>query len=293
MRKIIISAVLCLGMFIPTIAQEATQNNAVVNKRGVAILPQAGDFALGIDATPFLEYFGNAFNQSGGFNPAPYFSGVNNTIYGKYFLEDNRAIRAKLHLNFTQDKYKQTIKDDYAVLVDPTNSLATAIDTRKQSTNWADLTVGYEFRRGKGRLQAFYGGEVMLGFGKQNNSFEYGNPLTESNQNPTTHSFAGYGNTAPAKGYRVTDIKGGATFGVGLGGFVGIEYFFAPQISIGGEFSLGFDYYTRGQNETISEGYLGNGIKEYEYRSRAEGNTAFSTGVSTRTQGAIFLMFHF
>jgi hypothetical protein len=55
-------------------------NAAYVNKRGVYLLPQAGDFALGVDATPFLEYLGNLFSGS---YDAPMFGG--GSIYGKYF----------------------------------------------------------------------------------------------------------------------------------------------------------------------------------------------------------------
>jgi hypothetical protein len=32
------------------------------SKRGENILPKAGEFALGIDAMPVVDYFGNLFN---------------------------------------------------------------------------------------------------------------------------------------------------------------------------------------------------------------------------------------
>lgn len=34
------------------------------SKRGTPILPEPGDYSIGIDAVPFLEYFGNLMNGS-------------------------------------------------------------------------------------------------------------------------------------------------------------------------------------------------------------------------------------
>jgi len=291
MKKVIISFGLCLCVVFAAMAQdmeEGSVNQALVNKRGIALLPEAGDFALGIDANPILNYLGGFMggrSTSGSYG----IGGFDETIYGKYFLQDNAAVRVKLNLNFTQYKEKGTPKDDYATVNDPTNVAATTVDTRIRSNNFVDLAIGYEMRRGKGRVQGFYGAELNLGYGGNITKFEYGNPLTEANQNPTTTWWYG----TPSQGYRYLENKYGPQFNAGLGGFVGVEYFFAPQISIGGEFSLRLSYFIQGQTEVTAEGFLNGKVHEYKYRERYMYDTAFDAGLQTRTWGNIFLMFHF
>ncbi|GHU94768.1 hypothetical protein FACS1894156_3400 [Bacteroidia bacterium] len=80
---------------------------------------------------------------------------------------------------------------------------------------------------------------------------------------------------------------------MGLGAFVGVEYFFAPQISIGGEFGLGVAYHIRGQDEITSEGLLAGDRHEWKYRARYGGEEAFSLGLHTKASGSIFVLFHF
>ena len=284
MNKILISAILCIGLLVPTAAQDENTVDTAVNKRGIALLPEAGEFAIGFDANPFLSYLGGFLGgNSGSFG----LEGFNQTIYGKYFLEYNTAIRAKIRLNFNQNKVKNTISNDHALLIDPTNIAATVVDTRIFSDNSVHLFLGYEKRRGKGRVQGFYGGELHLGYDGGKTKYDYGNPITESNQSPSSS----WG-TGVTQGYRTLESKNGARYSAGLGGFVGVEYFFAPQISIGGELSLDFSYSIKGQNEYTTEGFLGNEVQKYKYRAR-NWEDAFNVGLQTNTYGNIFLMFHF
>ncbi len=308
MKKIILLTLVCLGFVALAAAQDKAQEGAdpFVNKRGIALLPVAGDFALGIDAAPFLQYVGNIFNGTQN-NAAPFANGINNTIYAKYFLEDKVAIRAKLGLRFTTEKYKQTIPDDYARTIDPTNLAATAVDVYNQRVQGISLNVGYEMRRGKGRVQGFYGGEARLGYSKVSHLYDYGNAITENNQNPTTFAFMGTGNGVPfinptyvspnnanmLQGYRMLKSSGGTEFRMGVGAFAGVEYFFAPQISIGAEFTLALEYSIKGQDNITSEGYVGSGVQEFEYRARSNNDNAFYTGLRTTPGGFLFLMFHF
>lgn len=299
MKKIILSSILCLGLLAPVMAQETVNADPTVNKRGIALLPKAGDFALGIDAVPIaslVNLFGNGSMAS--------FDGFNNSIYGKYFLKDNQAIRVKLSLDFTQNKFKNTVADDYQLLVNPSNLSATTVDVHKVNNQYVGLDLGYEFRRGRGRVQGFYGAQVNFAYGRTNNVYSYGNALTETNTSPSAGNF-GTDNigTGVKQGYRVLENKTGAYFAAGVGGFVGVEYFIAPQFSIGGELGLDFIYAIKGQNEVKTEGYLNGDRQEYQYRERTDegidnygnyfGKPSFSTGISTRTSGAIFLMFHF
>ena len=290
MKKIITTIILCFGLLMPTVAQNADRTTAdpTVNRHGVSLLPQAGDFAIGIDATPFFRYLGG-FMGGNSSNLVPQFEGFNQTIYAKYFLQDNAAIRAKINLNLMQVRHKYAVRDDFAQTADPTNVAATVFDTEIFSNNGFNLALGYELRRGRGRVQGFYGAEMFLGIGRERSRFQYGNPITEANQTPSTHpGFVG----GVLQGYRMLERNGGTHFNIGLGGFVGIEYFFAPQISIGGEVGLGFAYHIIGQDEFVTEGFLGSGVQEFRYRGR-NNDFDFYAGLRTRTSGSIFIMFHF
>src|SRR5688500_10229821 len=94
MKKSITMLALAFGVT-STFAQDLT------SKKGEQILPEAEDWSIGIDATPFLEYMGNFFGKTSP-NAAPTFNFLNSnqTITGKYFTEATMAYRASLRIGF-------------------------------------------------------------------------------------------------------------------------------------------------------------------------------------------------
>ena len=279
--------------FFTTTAQEVATDDfspAVTNKRGVLLLPGYGDFALGFDAMPFLNWFGNRNSDFDAFN------GVNHSIYGKYFLGDDRAIRGRLTINMSNTSRVAAVRNDFEFTNNPLNALATALDAMNTSSFNIDLGAGYELRRGKGRVQGFYGGEVILGFGSgTKQTMEYGNPMTEVNQNPTHTIFVPTGSSDPPPPGRVTEVNNGSKITAGLGGFVGVEYFFAPQISIGGEFCLALRYTFTGQTERTIESWnaAANNVQTQTSRSGQWDASDIAFGTAPNFGGRLFLMFHF
>jgi len=300
MKKIIVSIGLCLIGYV-TMAQNVddVNNAAYVNKRGVYLLPQAGDFALGIDATSFLEYLGNIFSS---YNSAPDFG--EQTIYGKYFIEDTRAIRARLSLGLSTTVHKGVVRNDAAFDLDP-DSEATLFDAQRLSGSNVELGIGYEFRRGNGRVQGFCGGEFILGYGSEKEKYVYANAVQEDFLLPDFYDFGknlvnittGNPPTTTTIG-RVTEVKPRRTFSVGLGTFAGVEYFFAPQMSLGGEFGLGFYFTSTGQAQTTRESWTtktSGTVDEWQVQTDKSLNwgNARDFGINTRPSGRIFLTFHF
>jgi hypothetical protein len=96
---------------------------------------------------------------------------------------------------------------------------------------------------------------------------------------------------------RCTERKTGNVFSGGLGAFAGVEYFFAPLISIGGELGLGFVYSAAGQPERTLEYWDASAGQLQTVTERKSGWrtewTAQTAGLLTNTYGSIFLMFHF
>jgi hypothetical protein len=295
MKKIIIVVGLCLCVGFAAVAQgveEQSGSKVLVNKKGVAILPKAGDFAIGVDATPLLKYMGHFLSLAGG--ELDTISGVKNSLtptnglslYGKYFLEDNRAVRVKLNVGYSAVRNTAFIQDDYAAANDPL-SVATVADIRKVNKQELGLSVGYEFRYGRGRIQAFYGAEVGFGYTKTNTYYTYGNPMTDVNQAPTSAGWV----TTPSS--RPVEDKGAATGKIGLGGFAGLEYFIAPQVSIGGEFALQFAYQNQGLGKKTTEQFNAALQQVETIVPPRSGSVTRTIDFKTVPKACLFLMFHF
>jgi hypothetical protein len=217
----------------------------LTSKKGHVILPQAGDFALGFDAVPVLDFALNAvniMNNTGQTAQHPGFvSGFNQIIVGKYFLDDNMAIRGRFGIN-TMSASTKTFGDNPLTpsAVEPENIL---LQTTRTASSSYFLAAGIEMRRGHNRLQGFYGGELMIGLNSGSVRNSYG---IEYNQTAQDSSYIFQGSS------RVLAQKDGISFTFGLRGFAGVEYFVLPKISIGAEFGWGLGFMTapRGSVET-------------------------------------------
>jgi hypothetical protein len=281
---IILTAVFCV---VSASAQNAERARGVETKKGYSILPAAGDFAIGIDATPMLGYAAGLF--SGGSAPAFGFDGK---IYGKYFLEDNRAIRFGLSLDVDSELKRFKVADDAAIQANPLDINASTFDTRNIANSSFGLFGGYEWRRGYGRLQGFWGGEAGFSIFNAKTTYEYGNPMTDINSSPSTVTNWDNG-TSGNYSSRLLEHKGSNGFSAGLNGFAGIEYFFARKMSIGGEVGLGVNYSNSGQktNRTQSYNSATNTVEEITTREVNGGNRVWEIGGNY--YGSIFMMFHF
>ncbi|PKP19389.1 MAG: hypothetical protein CVU05_11500 [Bacteroidetes bacterium HGW-Bacteroidetes-21] len=263
------------------------------SKNGFAYLPEGEEFAIGIDATPIFNFFGNMVKINSGApfaDPSAFnFTNGNNAIYGKYFVDANTAYRGSIRIGMTTFKDKNYVMQDGQA--DP---LVTVEDMGKVSDRNIVLSAGMEKRRGKNRLQGFYGAEfgIMLAGGK--NSFEYGNGYTTTNTAPTITDFSGSLGVVNdlGGGARVTEEKLGGTFGLGLRAFVGVEYFIMPKISVGGEFGWGLQIASQGEGELSLEYWdiANSTIKTQTTKTAGGGFSGFDTD---NVGGNIFMMFHF
>jgi hypothetical protein len=246
-------------MICASIALVGTMNAQLTSKKGENYLPQAGDYSIGTDATSALGYFGNLFN--GGSNSGMGFNYTNgfNAITGKMFVTDNMAYRGMVRLGFGSTSNS---------VMNGTNE-----DVTKNSYNGIALGGGVEYRRGTTRLQGYYGAMGMIALG--------GSKMT--------YTPGASGN--PAAG-TVLESKAGSTFGLGIRGFVGVEYFVLPKISIGGEFGWGLAFNSTGASSTTTAD--GNGGKVV-----TEGGKSSSFGIDTDNAAfgvapaSVLINFHF
>jgi len=292
MKKIfLITLLFCAGV-VSSFAQEGNEaEGSEVAKKTYDFLPVQGDFGISVDASPFLKYLGNMFNDTQN-NPAPWFGNDNKfdfTIRGIYFLEDNRSVRATLNLNIGNEIYKGTVQNDYYVLTQPDYNGQTVIDVNKHSFTEVDLGVGYGYHRGYGRLQASYGPQIGFHYSSGCDYYTYANEINEANQLPSTNNFGG--NLAGNE--RLLEQTSGKMFGFSVGAFAGVEYFFTSRMSIRGEIGLSFQMNNRWQGEATAEKWDAAQGKVVENSTRSLNGYTGGITLRTITNNGLFLNFYF
>jgi hypothetical protein len=297
----------------------------LTSKKGEPILPEAGDWAIAVDATPFLNYAGNLFGKTAN-NTAPTWNFFTNaqTITGKYFQDAETAYRGSLRIGMNSNTQRNMVVDQLKnAAVSPTaNGFPTPIaeveNKWRRSNTVIGLAAGIEKRKGKTRLQGYYGGEAGIYMAMQKDKFTYGNALAATANASTnvnvssTDAFAGANNLSSlnningvtSNGGRATEIKTGTVFSFGVRGFIGAEYFILPKISLGGEFGWGIGLTSQGKTSTSWEFVGDNGNPANTQNSvgtaKIEGakNGSFSLDTDGRNSvwgpsGTLRLNFHF
>jgi hypothetical protein len=275
MKKLVLFAVATAAATAVT-----AQTGEITSNRGENWLSQDGDWGITIDAQPFLGYVGNLFNGSTN-NNGPSFSWANPmlAIQGKKLVDANTAYRGKLRIGFGSDKTTEKVNQ----IPQPSGNPFPAVqveDVTKDSYNAIVLGAGLEKRVGSTRVVGVYGGEFMLGLGGSKTTYEYGNAISADNQ-----IFQ-----------RELEVKNGSTFGLGLAGFVGVEWFAAPKLSISGEYTWGLMLNSTGFNEVSYEGWdstanNGNGaLRTWSVEGTTDKQNGFSldTGISGFSIGMNF-----
>lgn len=290
----------------------------LTSKKGEPYLPEAGDYAVSVDATPFLNYAGNFFGKSNFTNnnglvttgnqaPTWNFLNGNNTITGKYFVDASTAYRLGLRLGFGSSK------DSRMVAALPTTTVvsypeanATVENTRKQGRTNVGITAGIEKRRGKTRLQGFYGADAGIFFSSVKDKYTYGNALN-GNATPatavgvvadddfsgtlggsnTTNAVLSTGQTGAA---RALEVKSGSTFSFGVRAFIGAEYFIIPKLSLGGEFGWGVGLSLSGKSTAKYEsvGTPNGATNTVVGETTVEGGKSSTFGFDTDSRNGVF-----
>lgn len=185
----------------------------IKSSKGENYLPEAGDWAIGFNADGVFKYAGNSFNGTSG-NAAPSVTYQNaGTFVGKKFISAKEAYR---------------VVANFAVASNENPGGYAANGTTYDKQSGFDLTAGLgkEWRKGKTRLQGFYGADAMLGF----SSMKYSNKVGDGSYEP------------------------GTTFKIGVNGFIGAEYFIFPKMSIGAQYTYGLNIGVRSESKVDGNG---------------------------------------
>jgi hypothetical protein len=195
-------------------------NAQLTSKKGENYLPEAGEYAIGADASAMLSYFGNMLNGGSNSGFGMGFTNAGAAITGKKFMTNDMAYRGMVRLGFGSESTPGAIEGD----------------VQKDSYSAIMIGAGMEKRRGSTRLQGYYGAMVGLGFGGSKTTYEYANNVEGD----------------------LLEEKDGSTFGIGARAFVGCEYFVLPKISIGGEFGWGLTLSSTGDASITNYSASGN-----------------------------------
>ena len=242
------------------------------SKRGTPILPEPGDYSIGIDAVPFLEYFGNLMNGS---NSAPSFDFKTSpfVISGLYVKDANTAYRGKLRLGFGSNTVNYATEND-ATTADPNDQ---SFDEVKSGGKSIFIGGGLQKTRGKHRLHGIYGGEALIGLQSSKTEHSFANAFSATNPAPSTGIPGQPSNGDP----RTTEVKSGGEFSFTLRAFVGVEYFFAPKMSVSGEFGWGLGLVSQAEGEQTTESFDGTTVKSVTTKT----GKSSSFGIDTDNSG--------
>jgi len=246
-------------------AQDSTQiQKPLLSKKGEAILPQAKEWGISIDATPVFNYINNLGKN---------FTNRVPTITGKYFKDAHTAYRVAAHVGITNTTTRSQARDRSIAPGGSGQIFPVSEPTKenvwKRSGTAFGVSAGIEKRRGNTRLQGFYGAEAGIYISSSKDKFSYGNQLSTTgnavdvsstddamtsaafgNANNVDSAVAIYSKIGSA---RITERKNGTSFTFGARAFAGAEFFVLPKLSIGAEFGWGLSFTSYGRSLTSYE----------------------------------------
>lgn len=237
-------------------------------------LPRKGDFGIAVSVNPFTNFIGNMFNGNlqNTFNNSFAGDPIRPTgldlpanlvsVNMKYFVLDNLAVRANLGWMMTSSRQNYYAQDDAAFYNNPL-SRKTVTDSYLFRNVGGSFAAAVEYRIGNRRVQGVVGLGGIYAFSLQKEKFQYGNAMTELNQNPSC-------GIDPALGFAVDPADRAPSFSsqrylmkfqttpthhIGPYAFIGVECFLAPYISLGGEVNISAVWSWRDANYYTSEGF--------------------------------------
>ena len=260
-------------------------------KSGEPILPEENDWAIGFDADPFLNYIGNLLN-SNATAPSADWTNTDFAITGKMFKDATTAYRLKLRLGFGGTQLNNMIDTSTALFGDPSYMT----DSYNYSYMNIQMGAGIEKRRGKGRVQGIYGGEMLIGMTGSGESFSYGDQFDADHTASWTNSFL-TGATTTSNGPRTSEVNYGNTFSMQMRGFIGVEYFIFSKVSVAAEYGWGLSISSQGEGSTTTESFglasaSATDASIITNTSKSAGTSSW--GIDTDNNGAnLTILFHF
>jgi hypothetical protein len=200
---------------------QSTTGTTLQSSKGENYLPEAGDWAIGFNANSIFKNLARSFDAS---NATPAQGEIylqQGAFVGKYFTDETHAYRVVVNLGYGSNTTTNTTTTGAAL---PRTETEQKIKVKEFDIQ---LGLGKEWRRGKTRLQGFYGADALIGF----NTGRDRDTITDTKVTPAT------GNIVSTSNGINTNL--GSTITVGVNGFIGAEYFIIPKLAIGAQYNWG------------------------------------------------------
>ena len=259
------------------------------SKKGIAILPEKGEIAVGIDVYPILNYLGGIFSNNDATTPwvtYPGNFGGTSGIYAKYMLRSNLALRAifRFDNNISQSVY---VVPKSTLSYDPLHP-EYVNDVVKTTSSIYHFGIGIEKHRGKSRVQGIYGAEAVYGFRNLMYDYTYGNAITRDFVTPQTYS------NAYSNGQRLVEDQYQTSQYAGARAFLGVEFYIGPKVALSGEFGYSALYQWRKNRAQIYEYWDGtrSQVAQIAVLTTNNGYKDFLSGID-QLDGSINLFFYF
>ena len=300
MKKIIIIWIGLILMGFSVMAQENTENTESQTKpkkerKERALLPEQGNWAIGVDVLPLLRSLVPIFGDDdypAGFQGTPYFQGFpypNVSIMAKYMTSNRCAFRANIGMRIISNTEGYNVRDDAAYFLNPLTE-ATVTDYRQTNYYGISVALGSEYRCGKKRVIGIFGGDLLFGFQRGSYKYTYGNIMNEFNQIPSTH-FGSYYPTFPYS--RTLLQKNTGAVSVGAQVTTGVEVYIAPKIALGGQVNLSYIFTYNPQVYKESE-FFNELSGKVERRTDIQSPASWSHRFTTNNiGGSLYMIFYF
>jgi hypothetical protein len=219
------------------IEQTTTTSSAspsIQSSKGEEYLPKQGDWAIGFNANSVFKNLARAFDASAATPAQGDIYLTEGAFVGKLFISDNQAYRVVVNLGYGSNTTTNTTSTGTAL---PRTETEEKIKVGQFDIQ---LGVGKEWRRGKTRLQGFYGADALIGFNTGKDS--------ETTKSSTTTAVGGAVNSSNTG----INTNLGSTFTIGINGFIGAEYFILPKMALGVQYNWGLGVAFTGKGTTTT-----------------------------------------
>jgi hypothetical protein len=171
---------------------------------------------------------------------------------GKYMLNGNTAARVRFNATTISETRREYVAAN-SLITNPLEPVFAEDEYTRMANNYS-VALGLEKRKGSTRLQGIYGAEVFLGVFNESREFTYGNAMSADFTSPSSFNFVGnINNLGGVISSRTLEQNFGTQFFMGARGYVGVEYFVAPKISIGAEIGYSLGLLTNGEASRVDE----------------------------------------
>ena len=178
----------------------------------------------------------------------------------KYKMSSNLNLKGSVGVSGASLNYNEYVIDDAAFAIDPFSNKM-VFDNVNFKMSSGTVVLGAEYSAGDGNLKFNGGASLLYSFGNGGLNFTYGNTMTDLNQSPSNiglvdslNNWAPTGDmpfARPTKRYNV-----GLNHGFGIMANLGLEWFCAQNLSIGGEINFTPVFMAfQSQTYTTYEGY--------------------------------------